>query len=377
MIVLGGPRLGFHGGVERHVLDLATGLRRRGHRVALVHGAAEGRDPGAYARAFDAVEPVARARSLLSDADVVYLHKLDVAEDEVSAKGRLVVAVHDHDLTCVRAHRYLPISNAPCERAPGLACAAHGCVVVRCPSSSSGVALRNPFALARSTRALAARAPMVACSGFLRRTLVDAGIAPGRVTVIHPVLPDDPAEVTPPPADPIVAFVGQIIRGKGLDLLIEAIARIDGARLLVAGTGNGLAGEQRHARRLGLGDRVEFLGHVAPDAVRGVYDRARVVAVPSRWPEPFGMIGVEAMRRGRITVGARHGGIPEWLEDGRTGFAFRPGDVADLAAALRRGLFGADYATMAAAGRARATSELSFDRMLDRVEAVLGLATAA
>ena len=45
MIVLAGPRLGFHGGVERHVHDLAVGLRSRGHRVALAHAPQEGRDP--------------------------------------------------------------------------------------------------------------------------------------------------------------------------------------------------------------------------------------------------------------------------------------------------------------------------------------------
>jgi glycosyltransferase involved in cell wall biosynthesis len=239
------------------------------------------------------------------------------------------------------------------------------------------VALRDPFALARRTRALARRAPLVACSLFVRRTLIEAGVAPERVRALNPVPPEDATAVTPPPGEPIIGFVGQVVRGKGLDLLLKALARIPGAKLVVAGSGNGLAAERARIARLGLSDRVELLGAVAPAEVRSVYDRVRVVAVPSRWPEPFGMIGVEAMRRGRVVVGARHGGIPEWLDDGVTGIAFRPGDIGDLSSALSRALFGSSYDALAAAAHTRAQARFSFARMVDQVEDVLGVAANA
>jgi glycosyltransferase involved in cell wall biosynthesis len=236
--------------------------------------------------------------------------------------------------------------------------------------------LRDPFTLARQTRALARRAPLVACSAYVRRTLIDAGVGAERVRALNPVPPEDTTPVRQAPRDAVVGFVGQIVRGKGLDLLIEAVARIPAARLVVAGSGNGLDGERERIARLGLSGRVELLGAIAPSEVRAVYDRVRVVAVPSRWPEPFGMIGVEAMRRGRVVVGARHGGIPEWLDDGITGVAFRPGDVADLTSALSRALFGSSYETLAAASIARARTRFSFDRMLDEVEGALGTGSA-
>lgn len=375
MIVLAGPRLGFHGGVERHVHDLAVGLRSRGHRVALAHAPHAGRDPAGYARAFDAVEPLDRSASLLRAARAVYAHKVEDEAwlDSVPTGTRLILAVHDHDLTCVRSHRYLPLTNAPCERAPGITCAAHGCVVVRCPTARLGVGLRDPFALARRMRELARRAPMVACSAFIRRTLIEAGVAPERVRALNPVPPEDTTPLVPPTREPIIGFVGQIVRGKGLDLLVEAIARVPSATLIVAGAGNGLDAERQRIARLGLSNRVEILGAIAPSDVRAVYDRARVVAVPSRWPEPFGMIGVEAMRRGRVVVGARHGGIPEWLDDGVTGIAFQPGDVGELASALSRALFGSSYDSLAAVAHERAHARFSFARMLDAVEDVLGV----
>ncbi len=375
MIVLAGPRLGFHGGVERHVHDLAVGLRARGHRVALAHAPLTGRDQGGYARAFDAVEPLERSTSLLLSARAVYAHKVEDEAwlDAVPRAARLILAVHDHDLSCVRSHRYLPLTNAACERAPGVTCVAHGCVVVRCATARLGVALRDPFALARRTRELARRAPLVACSAFVRRTLIEAGVAAERVRALNPVPPEDTTPLVPPTREPLIGFVGQIVRGKGLDLLIEAVARVPGARLVVAGAGNGLDAERRRIARLGLSGRVEILGALPPSDVGAVYDRVRVIAVPSRWPEPFGMIGVEAMRRGRVVVGARHGGIPEWLEDGVTGVAFRPGDVGDLASALSRALFGSSYDALASAAHARAHARFSFARMLDEVESVLGV----
>jgi glycosyltransferase involved in cell wall biosynthesis len=375
MIVLAAPRLGFHGGVERHVHDLAVGLRSRGHRVALIHAPEKGRDADAYARAFDVVASFDRAAPLLSEASVVYAHKV---EDEalfgaVPKATRLILAVHDHDLTCVRAHRYVPLTNVPCDRAPGASCVAHGCVVVRSRESRCGLALRDPFARARATRALAHRAPLVACSEFVRRTLIDAGISADRVKALRPVPPDELVPTTYAPREPIVGFVGQIVRGKGLDLLVEAIARLPKVKLVVAGTGNGLDDVRARIARLNLGSRVELLGAVAPPEVRAIYDRVRVVAVPSRWPEPFGMIGVEAMRRGRVVVGARHGGIPEWLEDGVTGIAFEPGNLDDLTSALSRALFGSEYEAIAADASRRATDRFSFARMLDDVECVLGV----
>jgi glycosyltransferase involved in cell wall biosynthesis len=103
----------------------------------------------------------------------------------------------------------------------------------------------------------------------------------------------------------------------------------------------------------------------------------RVLVVPSRWPEPFGMIGVEAMRRGRVTVGAAHGGIPEWLADGVTGVTFRPGDVADLARATRDALRVETYGSRAERAVAKAREDLGFAGMVERIETILGVTRAA
>lgn len=358
--------------------DLATGLRRRGWRVVLVHGPGRGAEPERFRAAFDAVSPMGQEARLLRGVEVIYTHKEGALEwlRAVGRGRRVCIAVHDHDMTCVRSHRYLPLTHEPCGVRPGLACVANGCVLVRDRGSKVGVGLRNPLRLLRNTRQMAGQAVLVAGSAYLRMTLVQAGVPAVRTMVIHPVPPDDTRPVTRPPVEPVVAFVGQLIRGKGLDVLIRAVARQPGVQLLVAGDGSGRAEAEALARKLDVQRRVEFLGALRPEEVSAVYDQARLLVVPSRWPEPFGMVGVEAMRRGRPVVGAWHGGIPEWLDDGETGMGFRPGDVEDLEHAMQTVLYGAEYEAMAERALASARTRFSYEAMLDRVEQVLGIGRA-
>ena len=69
------------------------------------------------------------------------------------------------------------------------------------------------------------------------------------------------------------------------------------------------------ASKLKISDRVVFTGRVDHEKLESYYAAARLVVVPSRWPEPFGMVGIEAMARGRPVVAFDTGGIGDWLED--------------------------------------------------------------
>ncbi|HEY4119533.1 MAG TPA: glycosyltransferase family 4 protein [Byssovorax sp.] len=363
----------FRGGVERHVHDLAVGLRERGHEITLAVPEGAPCDD-AFVAPFTRVEPRADLSKAARDVDVVYAHKPIVAGALVAAArvAPVFVAVHDHDLTCVRSHRYLPVSLEPCHRPPGVACVTHGCCVVR-SAGPLKISLKSPFALRADLLRLADAARFVAASQYLADRLTDAGVAAARVDVIHPATRDEPSAAAPVPEARALLFVGQVVRGKGLDLLLRALPGLVGD-LVVAGDGSGRAEAEALAKELGVAARVRFLGAVAPAAMPALYDAARVVVVPSRWPEPFGMVGVEAMRRGRLVVAARHGGIPEWLVEGRAGHGFHPGDVADLADAVRRALDAPDYAARAAAGAEVAASRLSFAHMVTEVERrVLGV----
>jgi glycosyltransferase involved in cell wall biosynthesis len=329
------PRLGFHGGLERYAHAIARGLSARGHDVtALFDDDAAARDRDAFLAPFAAARRVGTPGRLL---DVVFAQRIADPDALDALPGRaLVVAAHDHALTCARAHRYLPLDASPCHRAPGAGCIARGCVVVRDRSADACAPVRvvDPFRLARRARALAARAPIVACSRYVADRLADAGARRDRLHVVHPILaPDGEAPIVPRPVERRLAVVGQLVRGKGVDFAIEALARLPrDVTLDVHGDGPQRAALEALAMRRAPG-RVRFHGYTPPEAIAQAYDAASVVLAPARWPEPFGMTGIEAMRRARPVVGARHGGIVEWLRDGCGGATFTPGDVGALARA--------------------------------------------
>jgi glycosyltransferase involved in cell wall biosynthesis len=88
---------------------------------------------------------------------------------------------------------------------------------------------------------------------------------------------------------------------------------------------------------MGLSGRIDFKGD--RPSPQELYPTARLVVVPSLWPEPFGLVGPEAMAHGIPVVASRVGGIPEWLDDGEVGFLVEPGDVQGLADRINRLLF--------------------------------------
>ncbi|HVA97104.1 MAG TPA: glycosyltransferase family 4 protein, partial [Candidatus Acidoferrales bacterium] len=61
------------------------------------------------------------------------------------------------------------------------------------------------------------------------------------------------------------------------------------------------------------------------------YRQSSIVVVPSLWPEPLGMVGLEAMRNGIPVIATKVGGIPEWLNDGKTGFLIEPKNQKQIA----------------------------------------------
>ncbi|QGP93899.1 D-inositol-3-phosphate glycosyltransferase [Neomoorella glycerini] len=130
-----------------------------------------------------------------------------------------------------------------------------------------------------------------------------------------------------------ILFIGRLVVEKGVQVLLEALARLRGfypqARLIIAGAGP-YAGElQALAARLGVAGQVEFTGFVSEAERNQLLARTRVAVFPSLY-EPFGIVALEAMSAGVPVIVARTGGLAEVVEDGVTGLVFNPGDVEDL-----------------------------------------------
>lgn len=373
-------KCGSFGGVEQNIAETAAALAARGHRCALAYAERTGRDEAVFLRGFSDTFTWAEMaeRTLASPADVVYLHKVTKVKPLLAAARakRSVRMVHDHDLCCPRRHKYYVWTGRVCTRAAGLCCLADLAFLRR--GGPVGFTPRGLGAFWQELEANRAVDQLLVGSRFMRDELLGNRFSEDRVCVLAPVTEPEAGDPSPCPATPRILYVGQVIHGKGVDLLLRALAEVSGIWMAdIIGTGNALDKTRRLCADLGLADRIAFHGWVDHRQLAEYYRRARVVAVPSRWPEPFGMVGLEAMRLGRPVAGFAVGGIPDWLKDGETGLLAREQDVSGYAAILYRLLHEPGLAErMGAEGRRRAETDFSFGRYIDRLENTLRGANA-
>ena len=174
-----------------------------------------------------------------------------------------------------------------------------------------------------------------------RRALVRTGLDLPDTAVVHSGI--DPAFLDDPPPEREwgwrLLYVGRIDPRKGVQTAVEALVHLPPeARLDIVGGWD--AGEEDRLRalagELGVGDRVAFLGHRGRDGVIAAYDDADVAVFPVVWEEPWGLVPLESMARGRPVVATGRGGSGEYLRDGENCLLFPAEDAAALAAALRR-----------------------------------------
>jgi glycosyltransferase involved in cell wall biosynthesis len=193
--------------------------------------------------------------------------------------------------------------------------------------------------------------PVAAISPSTRDELVRKGFRPQDVHVIPNAV--DHARYRPgdgPRATvPTVLAVGRIEPSKRMDLLVEAIARLPGVRLVIAGSGTGLATVQARIAALGVADRVELRGFVDEDEKVRLMQTADVFASASE-KEGWGLSVLEAAACRVPTVASDVQGLRDAVEDGVTGLLARSGDAASFARAIARLLD--DAAERARFGRA-------------------------
>lgn len=157
--------------------------------------------------------------------------------------------------------------------------------------------------------------------------------------------------------DPGVLYVGALEYAKGVDLLINAAARLDqrnvSARFILLGDGSLSQKLREEVQARGLEDVVHLAGSRTRSEVATLMDSSWCVVVPSR-SEGLSRVTMEAMARGRPVVASAVGGLPELVEHGRTGFLVPPEDSVSLASALVRLLADKDLVrAMGSAGRER------------------------
>lgn len=235
---------------------------------------------------------------------------------------------------------------------------------------------------------------VTACSDDLVRRAIALGAAPNRIeTVPYGVdvqrfQPDQRArtalrqELAVDDRTFLVVAAGRLVRKKGFEYLIDAVGRLPGAVLALAGDGT-LAGELRaRARAAGAGGRVRFLGNVPQDTVAQLLAAADAVCVPSVRDDSGNVDGLpnvllEALASGAPVLTTAAGGMLSVVENGVTAFVVPERDAEALAAAIEHVTAHPGRARqVGAAARALVERRFGWGRAAERFEAAYGAALA-
>lgn len=191
-----------------------------------------------------------------------------------------------------------------------------------------------------------------------------------RSSVILNALPEPGGMARSPSFDPpVLLYVGRLVREKGVDVLIAALAklrhRFADMQLVVVGDGEEGDSLKACAATLDVADRVSFVGSVPRDDLFGLYTEASVIIVPSR-VEPFGLVALEAAHAARPVIASAVGGLPEVVVDNRTGLLVPPDSPGALAAAIKTLIEAPDRArALGEAARERALRDFRWDGFVD------------
>lgn len=356
------------GGPASHAPEAAAELLARGHEVEVVTNADRAPAPEPYpvrwvsrrlprgARHLAAVLLVAHhARR----ADVVYSTGMVGRSALGSALARTpLVQKLTSDPTYERSVRYGIYGGAldAFQRARGLR--------LRALRAARNAALR------RATR-------IVTPSRSLRDLAVRWGLEPDRIDVLpNPVEPPDRLDEREALrqrhglSGPTLVFAGRLSVQKAVDVALEALTRLEGVDLVLAGDGPDAAKLRVRAHELGLNGRARFLGPQPRTTVFELLRAADAVVLSSKW-ENFPHVLVESLAVGTPVVATETGGVGEIVRDGENGLLVPPDDAEALAAALARYL--GDTALQQRLRHAAPASVARFSRTLvyDRLERIL------
>jgi glycosyltransferase involved in cell wall biosynthesis len=303
--------------------------------------------------------------------DVVHLHNIyhqlspsvlrPLAERRVPA----VMTLHDYKLVCPS---YLLLDH-------GRVCEAcldghfvHA-VTRRCKDGSLGASavLALESSVHRRSRAYGPVQVFICPSRFMAAKIAQGGVYPDRLAVLANFVD---AGAVAPKARPGggVVYAGRLASEKGVDVLVEAVGRLGGAHLEVAGEGPERAALEALAAARAPG-RVRFHGRLPRERVLDLVRGAAVAAVPSRCHDNQPMAVLEAFACGVPVVATDLGGLPELVAGGRYGEVAPAEDPAALAAALGRLLADPERAfALGRAARARAEETFAPERHLAGLE---------
>lgn len=394
---------GLSGGQEEYILQVGNGLAARGHTVLLVYGGLVGEKIDSSQIHFGelGIKNLYRAAVIKAaeafNPDVVNLQNVFDPSliNELNQNYPTTRFVHDHQTYCPGNSKYFFNSQKICPIATSPLCLINA-YKEKCMTRRPLLALKR-LAQRQSWLRVLKELPLLLCnSSYVRGQLILNGLEPEKILVNglfpgHNLLDRAGVSIELDPSTssgsnsqgkrPEILFVGRLFKEKGVDLLLKAFAKLPGQRLMDKGwadirlqiVGEGWAKDELVglSQELKIDKRVDFLGFKTGSEITQLYRQSSFLVLPSVWPEPFGMVGLEANYFGKPVIAFRVGGIPDWLENGRNGFLIDEVSVGTLKEKMMILLENPEFCKkMGQNGQERVQKEFTLEKHLERLLAV-------
>lgn len=259
--------------------------------------------------------------------DVCYLHGLTdpAIEEALLDRFRVLFFFHNYQGTCISGtKRFGWPRPRPCSRRFGAAC-----LSLYLPRRCGGTNPRTMWRLFRKQlrhNRLLRRYPRIAAgSRRMGEELERHGVDPKRISLLKLFPPDQAPDASPPAPRPFtdrLLVLGRLTELKGTHLLLRALPKIQDRlgrqlELVIAGDGADRPRLERMAAKGNLS--VRFTGWIDSSARIELMRNSDLLVLPGTWPEPFGLVGIEAGCVGLPSVAFDLGGIPDWCRSGVSG----------------------------------------------------------
>jgi glycosyltransferase involved in cell wall biosynthesis len=374
----------FTGGIEKHMLELSSRLVKRGVDVTVLTGCIGG----------------TTAREKMNGVDIVRVPCKEIKLPGLYPPPAIFSHFVNSELAKLDAQKNFDIIHLQNRWFPDFATVAFY-KLLRGKKMVMTIHNARPFGISWEYSLLGgfydiffgqwifrAADKLISVSRWVREDIAKYGISPEKITPIPNGIDTNafkPASRSSKEAkavreklglgeDPVIIWVGRIVKQKGLRYMLDAMPSIiekeHDAKLVIVGWGNGLNALKQQAVKLGIEKSVLFPGPMVGDQLVAAYQAADVFVLPSLW-EVLSIAALEAMACGKPMVVSNAGGNPELVDEGKNGFVVPKRDSKALAEAVAKVLSDEKLrGKMSEASRLKAEKEFDWELITDKTLAL-------
>lgn len=316
----------FTGGCESYIYHTAKHLTKYGFQNILIYDV-EGWTEPSYTQNFVESYPCVELSRQIKEInpDLIYVHRINGIDqiEKLSECGIPVIRFyHDHKLFCLREHKYKTLSLKTCRQATGIGC--FPCLgFINKSNKFPGIKFACLAKLHKEQAVNRKLDGFIVASEYMKKHLELHKFKSNKIKVLPLFSWKEIENIPDIQNEGYFLLAGQLLRGKGIDLALEAMQKLPAeARLKIAGSGKQEKEFKNLTEKLGLENRVEFLGFLQKNELKELYKKCFCLLLPSRVPETFGLSGLEAMSFSKPVIASNVGGISQWLENGKNGILF-------------------------------------------------------